>query len=505
MIGLVEAGVGASCAAVAAVVTWAAQLPAWRRASQKLANEKARVQALQNGQREALLSRESELHAEFKKHLDKAKQEAAGHWRYAQKLLGEVDHLLEQRLPTVIQEIHGVPVQYKLGLRDPSLEGSEIAGYLASVEELLLSTAADVRRRVEDSARAGVRVATEEVQASLTRAQRIIDNALDDEDGQGPGPSGTDPRTLAQIDHVVTLAVHAAKRLRILVGSWPGVQRANCSISEIIDGARGNIQLVDAVEYASRPETADVQVEGLIVEPVIVALTELLDNATTYSGQKVSTYVEKVTAGIRLTVEDSGLGMSPLALERAERALASGGADVTALAEPFNLGFLVIGRLVHDYKLRVGLSLSASGGVRARLLIPEERLVADSGEGSPGRRAGAAQPHPAKLQRVPAPMQSAAVTERAPAAVTPGSGPREEPSHPAHAHDAPAAMPQTAEAAASPATVHGLPKRQPRRPVQQGPAPRQQAISDPEAYTEGIAQLGRIWADELDSDHTKEG
>ncbi|MFD0509354.1 hypothetical protein ACFQ0G_53610 [Streptomyces chiangmaiensis] len=450
-----------------------------------------------------------EAEARAQEQIAAAQDEAAVKWQYSQLVIGEVEHLVEQRLPAVVQEIRGVPVQSQPGLRHDSFDGSEIAGYLTAIEDVLRGTAADVRRQVEESARAGVRVAAEEMQASLTRAQRDIDTALDDDD-EHRGDIG--PRTLAKIDHSVTLASHTVQRLRIIADSWPGVQRANCSIVEIIESARGHIRQVDAVEYAFQPETADVLVEGLIVEPVIVALTELLDNATSYSGERVSAYVQRVAAGMRITVEDSGLGMSPLQLERAERALASGGADVTALAEPFSLGFLVIGRLIHDYGLRVSLSPSAAGGVRANLMIPAERLVAVPAEVEPTLPTWSAPLPPAAPQPVPAQLGSAAGTGMVPAADPSWTGPRHEPPTPAPApaHGAAAVsvalpLPLPAEAAGSAARVHGLPKRQPRRVVRQGTAPRQQAISDPEAYTEGFGQLSRILADGFDADHTTEG
>ncbi|MFG2779017.1 ATP-binding protein [Streptomyces prunicolor] len=502
-----------SGAVAAAVATWVAQLPGRRRAVQRLQTARTRLRDAEVAQRDAE-SRTSagtaataELRAQWQRQLDQARTDASGNWQYAQLVIGEVEHFVERRLPAAVQEIRGVPVRHEPGLRHSSLEGSEIAGYLAVLDTLLRQTAADVRRQAEEAAGAGVRVAAEEIQAALTRAQRDIDAALDADEDQGAG--STTPQALARIDHAVTLAGHTVQRLRILANSWPGVQRANCSVLEIIESARGQIPHLDAVEYVFQSETADVLVEGLIVEPVIVALTELLDNATSYSGEKASTYVQRVRAGIRITVEDSGLGMSPLQLERAERALASGGADVTALAEPFSLGFLVIGRLIHQYNLRVTLSPSASGGVRADLLIPAERLAADADEDGPARRAGAAAPSAAQLRPVPPPTFPAADTA-AGAETVPAprwsSGGHERPT-PDPVHDAPAEPPPQAAAGMGPAQAHSLPKRQPRRARPQDTAPRQHAISDPEAaaLTKGFEQISHILAEGFGTEHTTEG
>jgi signal transduction histidine kinase len=618
--GLIETAVGASSATVAAVATWAAQLPGRRRLAQRLKTARTRLREAEAAQRdtESRGSAESaemdEICAQWERQLKQARDEAFANWQYAQLVIGEVEHFVEQRLPTVVQELRGVPVLHRPGLRHGSLEGSEIAGYLTALDTLLRKTASDVRRQAEESAGAGVRVAAEEIQAGLTRAQRDIDAALDADEDQGVSTGSTTSRALAKIDHAVTLANHTVQRLRILADSWPGVQRANCSILEIIESARGHIHHFDAVEYTFQAETADVLVEGLVVEPVIVALAELLDNATAYSGEKAATYVQRVRTGIRITVEDSGLGMSPLQLERAEHALASGGADVTALAEPFSLGFLVIGRLIHQYNLRVALSPSASGGVRADLLIPEERLVTEADTDHPAPRAESAQPA-AQLRPIPLQVASASDTETipvppwfgwheratpepapdapavlaataatsatsatsehsAPAVSTEHSATAMPPEHttpavpPSHStpavppehsatamppghttpavppehrtpavspehstppvppghttpaitpsrstppvppgHRSPPIPPSQAAAGASSARAHALPKRQPRRARPQGTAPRQHALSEPEAeaLTKGFEQLSHILAEEFGTENTTEG
>ncbi|NUU21158.1 MAG: sensor histidine kinase, partial [Streptomycetaceae bacterium] len=416
-----------------------------------------------------------------------ARGEAAGNWSQLQLVMAELEHLTENRLPAVIQGLQGARMNAPVGLRRPDLfEGSEVAGYLEAVEEAARAAGTAVRRRVEDSARAGVRVAAEEIQASLTRAQRDIDNAFDEQDELGPDRGAASAQTLARVDHSVTLATHTVQRLRILTESWPGVQRANCTVAEIMESARGRIRQSDAVDYTYQAQTGEAVVEGLIVEPVIVALTELLDNATAYSGGVAATHVHRVASGMRITVEDQGLGMSPLQLQDAERALASGTTDVTGLADPGKLGFLVIGRLTHAYGLRVGLAPSASGGIRADLLVPAEHLVADG------------------------PQEAPEPTTAAPMATTPTA--------PASPEPAPAAAPALGSAEADgfgvdalvPAgtagrTVHGLPKRQPRRAVRRVAEPRQQEVDDPDAFAEGFARLRGVLADGYGDDHIKEG
>lgn len=357
---------------------------------------------------------------------ERAREEQARHWQYAQQVIGELECLVERRLPQVVQELEGVQVPASAGLVHPEVfEASEVAGYLTAAEELVRKAGDVVRRLVEESARGALRTIAEEVQAGLTRAQADIDDGLDDLEltGTSSGVNGAgDLRSiLTKVDHGVTMGVHGVQRLRILTDSWPGVQRASCTVAEIVESARGRIRHGAAVDYAYHVDTGEIVVDGLIVEPAIVALTELLANATAYSGGTVSVYVQRVPTGIRFSVEDQGLGMAPLQLEEAERALDAGGARLTDLAEPGRLGFLVLGRLMSEYGLRAGLSPSAAGGVRADLLVPDAHLEwAEAGHpvGYPAERASRVPVSPGPW--VPMPALTAAPAGPGP---FPGGGP----------------------------------------------------------------------------------
>ncbi|GAA4986416.1 hypothetical protein GCM10023205_66280 [Yinghuangia aomiensis] len=488
---------GASGAGVAACLTWACHLPGRRRADRRLKQARARAdQAVARAAEQAAHAGDA-TRDEARLRIAEAHAEAAENWSQLQHVMAEMEHLVEVRLPAVLQELQGVRVPIAVGLRRPDLlGGSEAAGYLEAAEDAVRAAGDAVRRRVEDSARAGVRVAAEEIQASLTRAQRDIDNGFDDHGDPGGGfghGAGSAARTLARVDHSVTLATHTVQRLRILTESWPGVQRADCTVAEIMESARGRIRQSDTVEYPYLAQTGEAVVEGLVVEPVIVALTELLDNAAAYSGGVVTTFVQRVPAGMRISVEDQGLGMTPRQLREAEDALASGTTDVTGLAEPGKLGFLVVGRLMRAYGLRVGLAPSAAGGVRADLLIPAAHLVAEGPrEAAPTMAHDEVPPRP----RIPVPAPVPAPPSQPEAAA--GAAPTAD-----EAASAPAVA-EPGDAAAL--TVHGLPKRQPRKAVRRAPSPRQQEVSDPDAFTEGFARLQGVLADGYGgADHVHEG
>ncbi|MGW2082219.1 ATP-binding protein [Streptomyces sp. NPDC001939] len=427
--------------------------------------------------------RTHEMHQADAHQLEQSRRDVHNEWRAKQLIVGEVQHWVERRLPALLHEIDGAVVRPEPALLYGEFEGTELAGYLADAEVLVRERVTGAQDSAREAARTGVRVAAEEIQAALMRAQHDIDTALDDaEDHSSPSGYGiSKTQVLTKIDHSVTLAVHMAQRLRVLTHSWPGVQRATCSIAEIVESARGRIMRLDAVSYVFQPETADVLVEGLLVEPAVIALAELLDNAASHSGGTVTVAAQRLPSGMRITVVDEGLGMSPLQLEEAERSL-NGPAGAEVLAEPFKLGLLVVARLAADYGLRAELLPSASGGVRAHLLIPADHLL--PGEATPHARhseTGAGDMALANVAALPVTASSDLPGEVA------GS---------ASAGDemAPATPPGgTADG------VPVLPRRTPRKPI---PAARPvQPEIDHDAFTDGFAQVGQILAEGLTTDH----
>ncbi|MER5479597.1 hypothetical protein ABT026_21900 [Streptomyces sp. NPDC002734] len=518
MLDYTDLVIGASSALGSAIVVWSACLPGRRRVARELDEALA-------------AAREKAEAAEL------ARQEQGRHWQYAQQVISELESLVERRLPQVVQELEGVRVPATAGLAHPAVfEGTEVAGYLTAAEGLVRGAGDVVRRGVEESARGALRGIAEEVQAALTHAQADIDDGLDDLELTGGGvyAGAKDVRSiLTKVDHSVTMGVHSVQRLRILTDSWPGVQRASCTVAEIVESARGRIRHSSAVDYAYHVDTGEIVVDGLIVEPAIVALTELLANATAYSGGTVAVHVQRVPNGIRFSVEDQGLGMAPLQLEEAERSLSAGGAWVTDLAEPGRLGFLVVGRLMAEYGLRAGLSPSAAGGMRADLLVPDAHLqeeVPQEPASAGGLRHAVRPEFPGGLRPPAVPGPRAPMAALAPPADAWTAGTRASdawaatPPPPATAPvtapaPAPAPAPASTSARLTPAQHNGayqaqtprlpdpshgfgapapaapelpvLPKRQPRAPRRHAaPSPRSHAaLPDPETFT---ADLGRV-------------
>ncbi|MEV6007287.1 histidine kinase [Streptomyces sp. NPDC051976] len=293
-------------------------------------------------------------------------------WRWYEHLLEETCHLAQRRLPALVDaEVRGYANVTAPGLRHPMFQGTPVEEAHASVEAVLREGLAVNRIAIARAARAGVRGAADDAQAFLTRLQMKIDEELD----RFPAASAYH-QGLSDIDHYATMALHQLQRLRILAGSWPGLQRANASFREIVESARGRIGPYERVHYTYVSDVGERQVQGRVVEPITVALAELLANATAYSSDNVEVYVQQVQVGYRIVVEDTGLGMNASQRAEAERLLSHRAVmDVAELADERRLGFAVIGRLTHDYHLRADVGApSSAGGVKAVLLVPTSLL-----------------------------------------------------------------------------------------------------------------------------------
>ncbi|WP_219515323.1 ATP-binding protein [Nonomuraea ceibae] len=374
------------------------------------------------------------------KEKEQALQQANANLQWYNAAVAETGRLVERLNAVADAEVRGYSDVVVPGLLHPQFAGTPLSDHIAGAEELLREAVHATRADVSGAARAGVRGMAEEVQMYLARLQMSINEALD-------LPPGTDPhRSLVEMDAHATWALHAVQRLRILAGSWPGVQRADCTFREIVESARGRIPAYDRVDYTYVPDVGERWVEGRVVEPITVALAELLANATSYTGDRVSVYVREVPKGFCVVIDDKGAGLNSFQLAEAERLLSRQTTlDAANLADERKLGFAIIGTLAHDYGFHVDVSApSPSGGVQASCLVPHHLMSAAPGIAAPPRET--APPQPA-LHAAPAPVT----------------------------------------------TSHGLPKRERRHAVAPLSAqPTQQSITDTRAPEDVAADLGKL-------------
>lgn len=199
---------------------------------------------------------------------------------------------------------------------------------------------------------------------------------------------------LMHLEHGINVAGRVATSLAVLGGGSPVRQwRKPVSLYDVLRAGSGPIAEYLRVE---QHRVVEVAVVGPAVEPMILVLGELLDNATRYSPPSTTVVMntEEVASGVEVSIEDKGMGLSEEARERAEFLLnqALDGLDLEDLGETARIGLRVAGILAHRYNLRISLRPSTCEGVRAVVFIPHELLTALP---MPTYPTGA-EPHPAE-------------------------------------------------------------------------------------------------------------
>jgi hypothetical protein len=181
---------------------------------------------------------------------------------------------------------------------------------------------------------------------------------------------------LLRIDHMNAQLGRRAQVSAVLCGSWPGLQRSASPLMDVVRGATSRIRDYLRVQVHSQVSDAVVS-RG--VEPVVLAVAELLDNAARHSqpNTPVEVNFQPGHNGMAIVIDDAGVAMNAEELKRAERLLAGQEAvDINRLGDPPQVGFAVIGVLAARYGFSVSVDTrSPYGGVRAVVFLPTALLT----------------------------------------------------------------------------------------------------------------------------------
>ncbi|WP_345645250.1 ATP-binding protein, partial [Streptomyces tremellae] len=250
---------------------------------------------------------------------------------------------------------------------------------LANLMERIIREVAVGERRALVAQKAGTK-ALSQVQA---KAVTILADLRDMEDRYGEEVFGD----LLKLDHNASQLGLLTDRLAILLGGRGSrIWNKPIGMESILRGAAGRIAAYRRVRLHCSSEAAIV---GFAAEGVIHLLAELIDNAATFSPptDEVHVYVEERTAGVVVTVEDSGLKMAPQVMQLAERAVSGRHNDLSKL-QSTRLGLAVVGRLAERYRISVNYRPSSRGGTGVVVLIPPQLIAqhqSDDPAGAPPR------------------------------------------------------------------------------------------------------------------------
>ncbi|MFB4311567.1 ATP-binding protein [Actinomadura sp. GTD37] len=318
----------------------------------------------------------------------------------------ELRHLADVRLPELMESLANPGVRVAGPLHDLDREAPAYGQAMQTVVDLFAGSAARVRERADRSAKSTLRAMMRAVQSLANEQQLAISHMQERHD---------DPAVLEgllRIDHMNAQLGRRAQATAVLCGSWPGQQRSASSLTDAVRGATSRIRDYLRVNLEGTPSGA---VTSRAVEPVVLTLAELLDNAARHSRPDTAVEVGFRSAhnGVAITIDDAGVAMDADELKRAAELLSGDASvDIHRLGDPPRVGFAVAGVLAARYGFRVSVdSQSPYGGVRAVVFVPTALLTTVPDEGPP---------EPAAATR-PAVEEGAAAAD---GAATPGGLPK---------------------------------------------------------------------------------
>ena len=310
--------------------------------------------------------------------------------------------MADERLPGAVQDILNTPANVAIDI--PTLETidirtrdevADVAQALTTVQDSALGLAVEqaaLRRNTADSfVHLGRR--------NQTLLGRQLDFITELEQRE------TDPTALAnlfRLDHLATRMRRNAESLLVLAGiKPPSIWRAPMQIADIVRAALGEVEDYQRVQIVGvEPAT----ILGSVAADLAHLLAELIENALAFSPphQRVEVsghfrrtgrhaydrrgVVEQAEEGaFTIIVSDSGIGMAPDDVARANRRLA--GEESFAVAPSQYLGHYVAGTIARRHDITVQMDSDGRRGTRATVTLPSGLL---SSEGAAPERAALA-------------------------------------------------------------------------------------------------------------------
>ncbi|GLX06645.1 ATP-binding protein [Microbispora sp. NBRC 16548] len=281
----------------------------------------------------------------------------------------EVRHLIRHRLPALVESARHPGVHIPKPLNEQvaqSTFGRLLDDVMAVVGQGVATVAALAEQSTQGALLASTRILQGlaiEQQVALTDLQARPDVTPDVLDG------------LFRIDQLNSQISRRLQAIGVVCGGWSGRQRDDAPLEDVIRSAMGRIRDYLRITTIRVPEIA---VIGRVVEPLALALAELLDNAARHSPptSNVQVHTEHGHNGIAVVIDDGGIGMTSEELRHAIDVVSGRiPANVTRLGDPPAFGLVTVGTLAQRYGFPVSLQPGPYGGVRAVVFVPAELLT----------------------------------------------------------------------------------------------------------------------------------
>ena len=295
------------------------------------------------------------------------------------------------RLPEAVRRMsetdgEGVPLDVEPIDVDSSDEIGEVARAFDQVHREALRLAAN-----EAALRGNVNAMfvnlSRRSQSLVERQIRLIDDL---EQGE------QDPERLSslfQMDHLATRMRRNSENLLVLAGHEES-RRWNQPVA-LVDVLRAALSEIEQYERVSLNVQPGIAVRGQAVSDVVHLTAELVENATSFSPAETPVTIAGhllSSGGVLLEITDQGVGMGAEEMAHANWRLDN--PPVVDVAVSRRMGLFVVARLAARHGIRVRLRPAASGGLIALVWLPDEAIMHETPDGSPGQHPGSAIPEP---------------------------------------------------------------------------------------------------------------
>ncbi|MFE3884474.1 nitrate- and nitrite sensing domain-containing protein [Streptomyces lydicus] len=286
--------------------------------------------------------------------------------------------IAEQRLPMLVDQ---------LSRTDPGRVDTRVQPIpIATTDEI-----GEVARAFDQVHREAVRLAAEQallrgnVNAIFTnlssRNQGLIERQLElitDLENNEADPDQLE--NLFRLDHLATRMRRNGENLLILAGEEPG-RRWNQPVPliDVLRAATSEVESYERIELAGVPES---EIHGTAVTDLVHLLSELLENATTFSSPqtKVRVAATRLPDGrVMIEIHDKGIGLTPEDFADINHKLANPPSVDAAISQ--RMGLFVVGRLADRHGIRVQLRPSGEqAGTTSLVMLPEAITHGGGGE-----------------------------------------------------------------------------------------------------------------------------
>ena len=189
--------------------------------------------------------------------------------------------------------------------------------------------------------------------------------------------------SLFQMDHLATRMRRNSENLLVLAGH--DISRRWNQPVVLVDVLRAAVSEIEQYDRVTLNVQPGIAVRGQAVNDVVHLLSELAENATSFSSADTPVTVAGhllSSGGVLLDITDQGVGMGAEEMARANWRLDN--PPVVDVAVSRRMGLFVVARLAARHGIRVRLRPAASGGLTSLVWLPDEAVTHEVDGNSPG-------------------------------------------------------------------------------------------------------------------------